>query len=135
MVMSTVVLIAIIAAAVVLAIFLFVALRRWNEARAAARERRTQEAAGHRQQADAHTTKARELGSELEHHRAQAAQQQTEAERHRLEAARQEELAQEHAKAAEEAVARADEIEDRIPREGRGAAFHDERATELEEKL
>ena len=133
--MSTIAVIAIVAAAIVLAVFLFVALRRWSESRAAIKERHAQEAAGHRQQADAHTSKARELGGELDHHRAQAERQHAEAERHRAEAERQAELAEAHSKAAAEAADRANDVEERIPREGRGAAFHDERATELEQKL
>ena len=72
---------------------------------------------------------------ELDHHRAQAEQQHVEAERHRAEAERQAELAEAHSKAAAEAADRANDVEERIPREGRGAAFHDERATELEQKL
>ena len=66
--MSTIAVIAIVAAAIVLAVFLFVALRRWSEARAAGKERHCRsEAAGHRQQADAHTSKATvSSGSELD---------------------------------------------------------------------
>jgi hypothetical protein len=55
--------------------------------------------------------------------------------RHRAEAVRQEELAEDHEEAAAIAEERAEEIEERIPREGKGAAFHDERAAEIEEKL
>lgn len=133
--MSTLAIIAIVAAAIVLAVFLGVALRRVSASRAATKERRAREVADHRAQAEAHTEKARELGGELEHHRAQAERQRAEADRHRAEAIRQEELAEEHEEAASEAAERAQEIEERIPREGRGADLHDQRAAELEKKL
>ena len=96
-------------------------VRRRGEQRQVLRERLASEAAGHRQEADAHATKAQELGPEAEALRREATEHAVSAER---EAARAEELG-----------TRATQAEQQTSREGQSAGRHDEKAAELEEKL
>ena len=86
--MSVIVIIAIVVAAIVLAL-VAVYVRRRGEQRRVLRERRVSEAAGHRQEADAHATRAQELGPEAEALRRGAPEHAASAEK---EAARAEEL-------------------------------------------
>ena len=119
--MSTALVIAIVIAAVVIGLIALFALRHYMQERARRRERVAADAAGHRREADANTAKARDLNERL-------AGSREEAERHR-------ELAERHAARAGEAEREAGELEEQIPRAGRSADFHDQRAAELEEKL
>jgi hypothetical protein len=133
--MSTIVVIAIIAAALVLGVFLFVALRRYLAERNRRRERLAADAAGHRQEADANAAIAERLNQQAERLRTGAEQHRGEAERHRIEAERHAELAERHAAEAEEESVEAEQAKERIERAGRSADMHDQHATELERKL
>lgn len=119
--MDTAVIISIVVVALVVISIVAAVLRRRAEQRQLERERLAGQASGHRQEADAHVAKAREL----DHEAAQERQLQS----HHAE------LAERHAAKADEHAERADQLEGRVPREGRSAAFHDERATEIEEKI
>jgi hypothetical protein len=126
--MSTIATIAIIAAVVVLGIFLFVTLRRVAAERERKRERMRSDVAGHRQQSDAQVSRARELGGKVDSRVARAEEHESEAERHRVEAERHDAEAQAEREQAGE-LARTSE------RAGRSAGRHDERAAEIERKL
>ena len=119
--MSAIVIIAIIVAALTVLAFGAVYVRRRGEQRQVLRERRASEAAGHRQEADAHATRAQELGPEAEVLRREANEAAASAAK---EAARAEELDR-----------RATQAEQQISREGQSAGRHDEKAAELEEEL
>jgi flagellar biosynthesis/type III secretory pathway M-ring protein FliF/YscJ len=64
--MSVVVIIAIVVAALIVLAFVAVYVRRRGEQRQVLRKRLASEATGHRQEADAHATRAQELGPEAE---------------------------------------------------------------------
>ena len=64
--MSVIVIIAIVVAALIVLAFVAVYVRRRGEQRQVLRKRLASEAAGHRQEADAHATRAQELGPEAE---------------------------------------------------------------------
>jgi hypothetical protein len=119
--MSTIVVIAIIVVAVILVVAVALALRRRAEERRRQRERVANEAAGHRQEAEAHASKARELNTDVERHQRAAREHEGAAER--------------HAREAERHAAEAGETSERISREGRAAARHDEEAAQREEQL
>ena len=132
---STIVIIIIIVVAVAALAILTVALRRRSEQRRQRRERLASEAAGHRQEADAHASKAQEVKREAETQRRSAAEHEALAEDHRTEAERHAADAERHAAEAQQEAGQADELEERVPREGRAAAFHDEKAAEREQEL
>jgi flagellar biosynthesis/type III secretory pathway M-ring protein FliF/YscJ len=119
--MSTIVIIAIVVAVVIVLALVPVYVRRRAERRRVLRERLASEATGHRQEADAHASRAQELGPEADALRRVATEQGARAER---EAARAGELG-----------ARAAQVEQQISHEGLSAARHDEKAAELEEEL
>jgi len=84
------------------------------------RERQASEAAGHRQEADAHAAKAQELAPEAEALRREATEHAA--------------LAEEEAARAEELDKRATQVEQQKSREGHAAGRHDEAASLLQER-
>ena len=119
--MDTIAVILIVVGALILLALVFGLVRNRLAARRAERERLAREASDHRQQADANVSKARVLGDEADTHREAA-------EHHAA-------LADQHAQQAESHAATASELEERVEGAGRAAGFHDEKATEREEKL
>ncbi|MGH2991353.1 MAG: hypothetical protein ACRDMA_16130 [Solirubrobacterales bacterium] len=116
--MTTVIIIIVAVLIVLVAVF---AYRRIAARREATRERLAADARGHRQEADAHASKAQELSGAQDAHAREAEEHERLAERHAAEAERHRE---------EGGVDR-----ERQQREGRHAARHDEQASEIEKQL
>ncbi len=111
--MSAIVIIAIVVAALIVLALVTVNVRRRVEQRQLLRARLASEATGHRQEADAHATRAQELGPEANALRQEATAQAASAER--------------EATRANELGARARQAEQQISHEGQSAGRHDEK--------
>ncbi len=125
---STVIIVLAVVGGLILLALAGLAVSRLRKSRERRRARMSSDAAGHRQEAEAHVARAQDLAPKVEVLREEAHQESALADKHA-------DLARGHAARADDLGEQAGDIEQRATREGQSAGRHDDQATELEDKL